>query len=397
MGLTHTLATSLAGLNATQTSLGLVAGNVANAQTPGYVTQRALQSEIVAGDAGVGVRVTAINRMLDAFVQQQLRTESAGGGYADMRANFLQQLQAIYGQPGSGSTLDAAFNNFTGAVQALTTAPGSAAAQNQTIAAAQSFAQALNNATTTIQTLRQQADQGIAADVQQANNAMQQIAAINGQLAAIPGDSSTAASLEDQRDQYIDQLSKLMDIRVVNGSGNQITVFTTAGQQLVGLAASQLTFNPTGTINANMLWNADPAKSRLGSIMLVSPSGTPVDLTAQGGIRSGEIAAYLSMRDGALVEAQSQLDQIAAQMSGALSDTTTAGSAVSVGAQNGYQIDLGNMLNGNTIHITYTDGASVAHTITVVRVDDPAALPLPDTATSDPNDSVIGIDFSGGP
>ena len=32
-----------------------------------------------------------------------------------------------------------------------------------------------------------------------------------------------------------------------------------------------------------------------------------------------------------------------------------------------------------------------------MRVDDPTARSLPDTATSDPNDKVIGLDFSGGP
>ena len=32
-----------------------------------------------------------------------------------------------------------------------------------------------------------------------------------------------------------------------------------------------------------------------------------------------------------------------------------------------------------------------------MRVDDPSALPLSNTATTDPNDTVIGVDFSGGP
>ncbi len=108
------------------------------------------------------------------------------------------------------------------------------------------------------------------------------------------------------------------------------------------------------------------------------------------------MAAYLEMRDNVLVKAQGQLDQIAAQMSQALSDTTTAGTPATVGTQNGFGVDIAGLQNGNTIHITYTDASSVQHTVTVVRVDDPAALPLPNTATTDPNDSVVGIDFSGG-
>jgi len=393
MNLTQALATSLSGLTATQTNLSIVAGNVANAQTPGYIAQSATQVATASGDAGAGVSIASINRLLDQFVQQQLRSESSGGAYANLRANFYQQLQQIYGQPGSNTSLDSAFNNFTSAVQALSTSPNSSAAQSQTIGAAQALAQQLNNATNSIQTLRSQADQAIAGDVQQANNALQQIASINQQLAGSSSTDSTAALLENQRDQYIDQLAKLMDIRVVQGSNNQVSVFTGSGAQLVGTQASQLNFSPTGTVAATDQWNSDPTKSGLGTITLVSPAGGSVDLVASGGIRSGEIAGYLNMRDSVLVQAQGQIDEIAAQMSKALSDTTTVGVTVA----GGFDADIGGLSNGNTIQVSYTDGSNVQHNITIVRVDDPSALPLSNTATANPNDTVVGVDFSGGP
>jgi flagellar hook-associated protein 1 len=307
-----------------------------------------------------------------------------------------QQLQQVYGQPGSSTTLDSVFNAFTSAVQALATSPSSSVAQGQTISAAQAFASQLNSATSTIQSLRAQADQGIAGDVQQANNALQQIANINQQLQSSTTPDSSTALLEDQRDQYIDQLSTLMDIRVVQGGNNQVTIFTNSGTQLVGVQAAQLNFSATGTITAAQQWNADPTKSELGTITLVSPSGGTVDLVANSSIRSGEIAAYLNMRDKVLVQAQSQIDAIAAQMSSALSDATTAGAAASSGAQNGFDTDVGNMLAGNMTTITYTDASNVQHTINVIRVDDPSALPLSNSATTDPNDTVVGADFSGG-
>ncbi len=393
MSLTQALATSLSGLQATQTSLSVVAGNVANAQTPGYIAQSVTQVATSSSGGGSSVQVSSINRLLDTFVQQQLWTESAGGAFADLNANFYQQLQQVYGQPGSSTTLDSVFNNFTTAVQALSTSPSSYAAQSQTISAAQALAQQLNSATASIQTLRTQADQGIANDVQQANNAMQQIANINQQLAGGGQDDSATATLEDQRDQYIGQLSKLMDVRVVQGSGNQVAIYTSSGAQLVGTMASQLSFNQTGTITATQQWNADPTKSGLGTITLTSAAGATTDLVATGGIRSGEIAGYLNMRDTVLVQAQGQLDEIAAQMSKALSDTTTAGTAVA----GGFDADIGSLSSGNTIQVSYTDGSSVQHNITIVRVDDPSALPLSNTATTDPNDTVIGVDFSGGP
>jgi flagellar hook-associated protein 1 FlgK len=179
-----------------------------------------------------------------------------------------------------------------------------------------------------------------------------------------------------------------MDIRVVQGDHNQVTVFTGSGNQLAGTKAAQLSFNPAGTIAAGQ---------QLGTINLVSANGSSVDLVAIGGARSGEIAAYLNMRDNVLVQAQTQLDQIASKMSSALSDTTKAGTAATLGAQSGFGTDIGGMLAGNTIHLTYTDGSNIQHAISIIRVDDPTALPLPNSATMDPNDTVVGVDFSGGP
>ncbi len=258
MSLTQALAASLSGLNVTQANLAIVAGNVANAQTPGYIAQSAVQITTTTGDTGDSVRIASITRLLNQFVQQQLRTETSGGSYADLKNSIYQQVMQIYGQPGSDTTFDSVFNTFTSALQALTTSPSSAAAQSQAVGAAQALAQQLNSASANVQLLRSQADQGLANDVQLANNALQQIANINKQLAASGPDDKTAVSLENQRDQYIDQLSKLMDIRVVQGSSNQVSVFTGSGTQLVGTEAGQLVFNPTGTITAGPAMEFQP-------------------------------------------------------------------------------------------------------------------------------------------
>ena len=97
-----------------------------------------------------------------------------------------------------------------------------------------------------------------------------------------------------------------------------------------------------------------PAKSTLGTLTLVTPNGGAVDLIANHSIRSGKIAAYLDMRDNVLVEAQNQLDGLAAAMAQALSDDTVAGPR-HVGPQAGFDVDTAGWLNGNRINLTYTD------------------------------------------
>jgi flagellar hook-associated protein 1 FlgK len=352
-----------------------------------------VQVTTTAGNAGDSVRIEAVNRELDRFVQQQLRTETSGGAFADLRANLYQQLQQTYGQPGSSAAFDAQFNNFIGAVQALSTSPDSASARAAVLGAAQALAGQLNSMTLGIQSLRGQAEQGIASDVQLANQALQQIAKTNQQLGASAQGDSAAAALEDERDQAIAELAKLIDIRVINGDNGQVTVFTGSGYQLVGTQASQLSFAQQGTITAVEQWNVDASKRTLDSIRLISPTGDVTDLTANGAIRSGELAAYMQMRDQTLVQAQRQVDEFAAQLARALSDQTTAGTPVTSGAQAGFTLDTANLSPGNTIALAYTDASNVSHKVTIVRVNDPGALPLP---SSDPNNPVIGVNFSGG-
>lgn len=391
MSLTQALNTAASGLNVTQAGMSLIASNVANAQTPGYVRKSLLVSSIAANQSGNNVRVEAVQRELDAYLQKQLRTESSGGAYADLRSTFYDRLQQIYGDPTSSSALSAVYNTFTSSVQSLVTSPDSAAARSQLLSNAQVLAQTLNGMTTDIQSLRADAETGISSAVATANDAMKRIADLNSQLAGRDITNASDASLADQRDQAIDQLAKLMDIKVVQGSQGELNVFTNSGVQLVGTTASQLAFDAHGTVAANTQWNADPTKSTLGTLTLTAPNGGAVDLIANKSIRSGTIAAYIDMRDNVLVQAQNQLDSLAANMAQAMSSTNVPGTAV----PGGFQVDTTGLLNGNQINLTYTDTATnTQHNISIVRVDDPSALPLSNSATANPQR--IGVDFSGG-
>ena len=396
MSLTQALSTALSGLQVNQASISIVAANVANADTPGY-TRKVVNQVAIGGSASIGVRVSDIQREIDLYIQRQLRVENAGASYADTRANMYSQLQDIYGQPGADTSLEAVYNSFTSALQVLSTSPDDPGARTAVVNSAQLLTQQLNQLSGNIQSLRANAELGIADAVNKANEAMTQIASLNGQIAAgTPGDAATEA-LQDQRDSYIDQLSQLMDINVIPGDRGQVSIFTSNGTQLVGAQAAQLSFDAVGTITPNSKWNANPSLRGVGTITLIPPAGAPVDLIQNHAIRSGTIAAYLQMRDQDLVQAQNQLDALAAGMAQALSDKTTAGAPVSSPPQNGFSVDVGNLSAGNTVTINYTDTAtSTPHTITLVRVDDPSALPLSNTATATANDTVFGINFSGG-
>lgn len=395
MGLSSALANAMSGLRANQFALSVTSSNVANAQTPGYVAQSVNQIEVPSGGPGSSALVTGVNRELDLFIQGQLRTETAGGGFADQTSNILGQLQSLYGTPGGIGTLETPLNNLTTALQALSTSSSGLSAQTTALAAAQALAQQLNSTSQGIQTLRSNVEQDIGASVNQANTDLNQIASINTQMQSLRPTDPSAATLMDQRDNAINDLSKLMDVRAVTDGANQTSLFTNGGIQLVGAGqASQFAFSSAGTLNPTTLYNADPTKSGVGSLTVKLPNGANLDVVANKVIASGRIAADLTLRDQTLVQAQTQVDQLAATLASSLSDKTTPGTAVA-GAQAGFDLNVANLLPGNTINLTYTDNTTnTQQQVSIVRVDDPTALPLQNAANASPKR--IGIDFSGG-
>ena len=396
MGLGQALNSAVSGLRVTQAALSVVSGNIANAETPGYVKKTVSQVATSSGDINIGVRLSAVNRALDSYLQNQLRTENSGGNYASTLSDYYGRLQGIFGQPGADNALATVFNNFTAAAQSLSTSPDSNSARYGVLSAGQQLAQSLNGMTADIQTLRSQTELQLSDTVKQANDAMQQIAALNGQLGLMTAQDATTASLQDKRDSYIDQLSQLINIKVVPTDNNKVNIYTGTGTQLVGDTAVTMQFDAKGSLSAESQWSADPTKRSVGTISIAAGPGGGTDLIANGDIKSGTLAALLQMRDQILPAAQAQIDQIAGAMSSALSDRTVGGTAVTSNGQTGFDVDVGALQAGNTVKINYTDGGGTQRTITVMRVDDPKALPLPATATSDPNDRVVGVDFSGG-
>ena len=129
MSLSQALATAMSGLRATQASLALVSSNVANAETPGYVRKTLNQITGMTGDFGSSVRINGVNRELDVYLQTQMRTETSGAAYADVRSTFLANLQTVYGNPDQTGTLESSFNALTTTVQGLSTSSDSQSAR----------------------------------------------------------------------------------------------------------------------------------------------------------------------------------------------------------------------------------------------------------------------------
>lgn len=396
MGLSNVMSNALSGMRVTQSGLDVVSQNISNADSVGYVRRRVDVVEQPLGNTSGYARVNGVQRMLDKVVQRQLWSETSGAGYTSARANLLNGLDSLYGAPDSSSSLGATLSRFTQSLQQLKSDPANYTLRTNVVSGAQDMASRLRTLSDGVQELRTEAENRLSAAVTRANDLLNQIKSTNSNILE-SANLTNGVALRDQRDRLVTELSSLIDIRTTEDQSSGINIFTTGGVTLfTGSNPTKLTFEPSSAVGPDQIWNADPALSGVGSIKAVNEFGISVDLIANNAIRSGEIAALVEMRDKTLVEAQNQLDELAANMARSLSDREVAGTAVTAGAATGFDVDTTGLLSGNQITLDYTDSITGAKgRFTLVRTDSAAAVSsIAGLGLSSADNRVIGIDFS---
>lgn len=397
MGLSTALGTSISGLNSAQIGIGVVSQNVANAGTPGYVRRNVSSVDSISGGT-VGVSNPNVQRLLDRIVQHQLLQESSGAAYTSTRAQVFANLDQLYGAPGSKTALDSMYSTFTNSLQALQNDPSSYTNRTAVLDAASQLANRLRGLSEGVQQQRAQAEAGIGAGVTRVNELLDQLTNVNARIVNAQQTSGTA-DLRDQRDRIVSELSQYVEIRTDERPNGSLSITTASGTQLFdGRPTVKFEFDARANIGPQSQWSSDPAQRGVGTIIARDLNGNGFDAIANNTFRSGEIGALVELRDKTLVQAQKQLDEIAAQLSSALSDREIAGTAVTAGAATGFDVDLAGLQSGNSVTLDYkvTPGGQTQR-FTFVRVESAASLPLPASAQGDANNRVIGIDFSGGP
>jgi len=318
MSLMSALNAAVSGLRTSQAGINLVAQNVANAESVGYTRRVISPVQVVTGGKTSGVRTGEVQRVLDTLTQRQLRTEMSGAAYTRVRADFATSIDRLFGAPGSVASLDYAMNDFTQQLTRLANDPADFSARAAVVDRAQTLASRISSIATGVQSLRTQAEGRIADSVTRANELLAGIADANAKVTAADFKGGSAA-LEDERDRMINELSGLMDIQVQEGANGSVRLLTGSGTMLFdGMNATRLTFDARAVLGATSSYDAVPPS--VGVIRAVSSSGASSDLIAAGAFRSGVIGAALEMRDETLVQAQRQLDELAAGMARAFSD-----------------------------------------------------------------------------
>jgi flagellar hook-associated protein 1 FlgK len=392
MGLSASLTNALSGMGTSQNSLEVLSRNVANAGTPGYHRQ-SLSVIDTKGVNSVYARSGDIQRAFNQSLQVYYTGALSQSGFSNIRSDMLDRLQSFLGQPGDPGSLDTMFAGLQSSLQALGTSPDNYATRASVVLQAQQMASTLNALTGDVQGLRQEAETQIGGYVDSLNQNLSALAKINLKLGDQSTDPVSRAALTDQRDRLVADIAETIDVRVDYRTDGTVALMTRTGVGILDGKASSFSFESAGTLSADKQFSVDSARSGVGKLICTTPSGLQIDLVQQNVVQSGRLGALIEMRDHTLVEAQNQLDEIAAGLAQALSTNTTEGTAASSGAQNGFSVDLAPIRDGNDFVLTYTKGGA-EKSVRVVRVDDTGKLPL---NYLDANGTrVVGLDFSGG-
>ncbi|MEQ1902103.1 MAG: flagellar hook-associated protein FlgK [Devosia sp.] len=392
MGLSVSLSNALSGMNTSQNSLDILSRNVANAGTPGYHRQ----SLSVIDTKGVNssyARSGGIERAFNQSLQAHYSRALSDAGYSSMRADVLDRLQTFLGKPGDPGSLDKMFLSFQTSLQELGTSPDNYATRASLVSAAQSLSGTLNSLTNEVQALRQETEVKIGSSVDQLNLSIKSLAKVNDRLAEQTLDLGSRAALLDQRDRLVADVAGMIDVRVDYRADDTVALMTRSGVGILDGKPSTFEFQKTGALSADAQFNSDPAKSGVGKLVLNTPSGLAIDLVQQGALKSGSLAALVELRDKTLVNAQNQLDEIAAGLAQSLSTVKVDGTATSLGPAEGFDLDLSSIRNGNDALLDYSQNG-IDKSLRIVRVDDTTKLPLDYVDAN--GTRVVGLDFSGG-
>lgn len=229
----------------------------------------------------------------------------------------LTSLLNIIGEPGSDTSPAEKLSDLTNAIQQYEATPSNSSLAASAVNAAQSLASTLNNATNTVQQVREQADTQMASSVASINSLLTQFQGVNQQIVTGTATGADVTDLQDTRNSILTQLSQQIGITTTTNTNGDMSIYTDSGVALFqGGTASTVTFQPTQSYTAGTTGNA------------VYIDGIPVTgSSATMPIQSGALAGLATLRDDVTVTYQTQLDETANGLISAFAETDPTNSS----------------------------------------------------------------------
>jgi len=325
--MTDLLNIGLSGLTSSRIGLSVTGQNITNVNTEGYSRQTAdfgtRTAEFNGGFfLGTGVEVGSVRRITNEFLIANERSNISVYSKAETFSGIMDQLDQLFSNASTGLS-----GNMSGLFSSLQTAvddPTSLEARQVFLSTASGMSQKFKDLQNQLLTLRNDIGQQVEAVVVQVSNLGKEIAGLNNDIGVALNNGAEPNDLLDKRDQALRDLSKLIDINVVEIENKNLSISVGSGQPLV-VGSDVFALSTQQDIN-------NPAVKEL---IISSPSGgvSRVGSSIDGGLLGGLFSAQIGVIDNAL----NNLGRIALGVSDSINKVHNLG------------MDLENNLGGNLL------------------------------------------------
>lgn len=311
-----------------QRALAITGQNINNINNPDYVRERA---EYVSNPFG-GLRGVESKRMIDDYIVGQLNRSHMDVAFQNGKLDQAEPLDSLLGN--SESSINTAVTNFFNSVQDANNDPSSLTNRQVVISEAEGLMTRMSDFSRYLNDQENIVNERVRDSVQQINTISKNIAELNNELKF--GSSNVkgfdANSLRNQRDQQLEELSRLVSFEVVKSDSDAIQVNLQNGAPLV------LKDGRFNLITAN----SQPDTGRVELQIESTNSSDPTRFFLDSDKLGSAVGGYLDYRDNQLLPAQRRIGQMALR----IADT--------MNTQNQKGMDLDNQLGGKLFDLNAT-------------------------------------------
>jgi flagellar hook-associated protein 1 len=283
-----------------QKAIDITGNNIANVNTPGYSRQRLNMEQnapVRVLNTTMSTGVTAlqkIQRFHDQFIQAQLNNENDNLGRWEAQKMALEKIEVLFDEV-SGYGLSTAMEGFWNGWQDLVNNPAGHVERTTLLSAGQYLASTFNQLSRNITNAQRDINASVIHVVDDVNQIAKQIAELNRKITQVEVTGHNANDYQDQRDQLVFNLSKLIDIDSFEDGNGNVTIMVGQGKPLVEgtFTWSLSTQNNDG--RQDVYWN--------------DSSAAPHDITTR--IVSGELKGWIDARDVVIDSYMVRLDALA--------------------------------------------------------------------------------------
>ena len=317
------------GIRASSELLQTTGKNISNLNTKGYIRERTEHTTMVGNQVGRGETV----RLINEFAQKQLNRDISNKTYYEQFVTEASRVDTLFAE--DSNSLNKSINSLFNNLQEAMNQPSSRVTRSLFLTDAENLTEQMDRLSGIVFDQGNIVNQQLDLFADEANNLIQKISDLNGQVTSLntPTGTKASSSVLNERDQAISDLAELVDLETLDGPNGEKLVFLGSGQALV---------MENGTFNAfSLAGDPDP---NVRELKLDVRDGQAVALDVNSSTLKGKIGGLLAFRDEILHPAQNQLGQIGIALADAFNE------------QNKKGMDLDGNLGGNLFTIPSVTG-----------------------------------------